>query len=163
MASVEVSMPGVDEGQEVEIPLLGVFSNGSTNEVADWQVLNWESATGQTWPDNGTLSYPSKSEVKPVVNEYDLQRQIEDAQSKRSPEQVASDEKESIAAQLAGNVRGRGAMTDGQVIEPGPEAPVVTGDNPVPSTTHVSTGLFGQTPPNPTGFNPTVTTTQDDA
>jgi hypothetical protein len=52
---MQVDVPDLDEGAEIEIPLLGVFKNGSTSDVDMHQLNAFLISTGQqledvTWP-----------------------------------------------------------------------------------------------------------------
>lgn len=52
---LQVDIPDLDEGTEVEIPLLGVFKNGEVNDIDPYQLNAFLVSTGQmledvNWP-----------------------------------------------------------------------------------------------------------------
>ena len=71
MASVTVNLYTQPEGEEIEVPGLGVFPNGSTTEVTDEQVQTWEAINHANWEDIVivTEEAPPAPSVDPVEQE----------------------------------------------------------------------------------------------
>jgi hypothetical protein len=85
---------------------LGVFANGSTVDVEDWQVEGWKRSTNREWPESGTLELPEQLPVNPTNAQMsgELEAAIIERQSKRTPEQVIEEERAGIKAQLSGDL-----------------------------------------------------------
>lgn len=64
MAKLTVDYPNMPKGEPVEVPGLGLFPNGSTQEVEKEDVAVWERVTGMKFPSGGVLELPQVSKAK---------------------------------------------------------------------------------------------------
>jgi hypothetical protein len=102
MAKVTLKYENLPKGQSVEVAGLGLFPNGATSNVDDFQVVAWESATGRQFPGDGLMlpEPPPPPNPTDAQTEQDRQNEIIEKQNARTPEQVAKDEKETTFAEV---------------------------------------------------------------
>lgn len=121
MAQVKLSYDNLPKDAEVEVPYLGVFKNGSTTTLEQFQVDAWEANTGDKFPGDG-LSLPAPVDANPTgaQAEADLQKEIIERQNARSPEQAAKEERDAILAMARGEAPKGTVLSNGEVVASSP-------------------------------------------